>query len=109
MNALDVLIERILANANPSNMFWLKDNAERAAAELAQLRADNASLERKGLLLCGQNGELLMDAHKLRNLLDKARKVIQAYAIMFAHDHDANYTGLNNSAIAWLEKYKETP
>ena len=52
MSALDILIERILANANPSNMFWLKDNAVAATCELAELRA--ARDKAKPMLVCAE-------------------------------------------------------
>ena len=71
-----------------------------AGAELDQLRTENADLTRKGLLLCNQNGELLMERIQLRTDLEEAIRVIEEltrpldYATQFAH------------AAAFLERMK---
>ena len=89
MSALNVLIERVLANTKPTNMFWLRDNAEQAATELTEL--------------C--------------TALDKARKVIDGYLTAGMHTHgDFAFEEdwercprciARKNLSAWLEEFKE--
>ena len=120
MNALDILIERILANANPSNMYWLKDNAEQAAAALAELREkisvlDNDLFSAREKLAdaytaLGRVHKLRIDlideciktqrrAERAETTLDKARKVIENMPRLSTYPE----------ATALLEKFKEQP
>lgn len=55
---------------------WLKSDAESRAAA----RAEAAELERKGVALCAQNGELLIEMHGLRAEVEALRADFFEYA-----------------------------
>jgi len=115
MSALDILIERILANANPSNMFWLKDNAVAATCELAQLRAHAYVWAGADPFTGEQVVNLLNENDKLRASLAAAQKrVEEAKPIIIAALKADRLTTLmfgddTKKATAWLEEFKETP
>jgi len=70
----------------------------RFAAKEPEIPAD---LTRKGLLLCNQNGELLMQRIQLRTELDEARKVIEKVAAYWNNENARDY------AVAWLKAHTE--
>ena len=60
----------------------LHDTALRQEQDKRQLRTENADLTRKGLLLCNQNGELLMQRIQLRKDLEAEKNKSDALATL---------------------------
>ena len=83
----------------------LREEGYRMTQKLAQaqveLEAKQVMLDeaiRKGMLLCDQNGTLLMEAHDMRKAIEEARKVIEALP-----------TNDWRAASAWLTAHPAEP